>query len=364
MKEEKLYWLAFSAFNPIGPKRFSLLYDYFGSAKKAWQAKREKLLKIGLSSKIVSSFERFRKDFDPASYFLRLQKQSISAITIDDKNYPKNLKEIEDAPFLLYIKGKLKPEDYLAIAVVGSRKATNYGRQTTASLVTDLALQGITIVSGLAYGVDSVAHRTALEVGGRTIGVWAGGLDTLSGFRKNLEREIIGKGSAVISEFPLGFVPNRTTFPQRNRIISGLSLGVLVTEAAKRSGSLITASYAAKQGREVFAVPGPINSFFSDGTAFLLKSGAKLVLRADDILEELEIEGKPLKSKTKKVVPETKEEEIILSILRQGSKSLDELVRLSEMETSQVLPILTMMEIKGKVKKGQGGNYSLFDKSR
>lgn len=362
MKDEKLYWLAFSAFTPIGPKRFSLLIDYFGSAKKAWQAKREVLLKIGLSSKIVSSFEKFKKGFDPASYFLRLQKQGISVLAIDDKNYPKNLKEIEDAPFLLCIKGKLKPEDNLAIGVVGSRKATSYGRQVTESLVTDLALAGMTIVSGLAYGVDSVAHRTALEVGGRTIGVWAGGLDTLSGFRKNLADEIIKKGSCVVSEFPLGFSPNRTTFPRRNRIISGLCLGILVTEAAERSGSLITASYAAQQGREVFAVPGPINSFFSQGTAFLLKSGAKLVLRAEDILEELEIEGKPLKGKLAKVVPETKEEEVLLSILRQGTKSLDELVRLSKMKIEVVLPILTMMEIKGKIKNLGGGNYSLFDK--
>jgi len=322
------------------------------------------LLKIGLSSKIVSSFEGFRKSFNPSSYSLQLTKEGISVVTIKEKGFPKNLKEIDDAPFLLYLKGKLKPQDEQALGVVGSRRATDYGRQVTQSLVTDLALQGITIVSGLAYGVDSVAHRTALEVGGRTIGVWAGGLDTLSGFRKSLAEEIIDKGSAIVSEFPLGFFPNKTTFPRRNRIISGLSLGVLVTEAAKRSGSLITASYAASQGREVFAVPGSINSFFSQGTAFLLKSGAKLVLGAEDILEELEIEKKPLAGKLAKVVPKTKEEEILLSLLKEGSKNLDELVRLSKIKIGKVLPALTMMEIKGKVKKSQGGNYSLFDKSR
>lgn len=360
-KEERLYWLAFSAFTPIGPKRFSLLLDYFGSAKNAWKAERHELLKIGLSQNLVSSLERFKKSFDPASYFNQLKCQGISFLTIKEKDFPKNLKEIDDCPFLLYVKGKLKPEDSLAISVVGSRKATSYGRQVTASLVTDLALAKITIVSGLAYGVDSVAHRTALEVGGRTIGVWAGGLDTLSGFRKNLAEEIIKKGSAIISEFPLGFSPNKTSFPRRNRIISGLSLGVLVTEAAKRSGSLITASYAATQGREVFAVPGPVTSFFSEGTAFLLKSGAKLVLRADDILEELEIKKRPDK-KSYKIIPETKEEGIVLLLLQEGEKSLDELVRSSKMKVDQVLPLLTMMEIKGKIKKGEGGNYTLIDK--
>lgn len=361
-KEESLYWLAFSAFEKIGPKRFSLLLDYFGSAKKAWGAERSKLLKIGLSQNLVSSFERFRKTFDPKDYFNQLKKQEISFMTIKEKDFPKNLKEIDDCPFLLYVKGKLKPEDNLAIGVVGSRKATSYGRQVTQSLVTDLALAKITIVSGLAYGVDSVAHKTALEVGGRTIGVWAGGLDTLNGFRKTLAGEIIKKGSAVISEFPLGFSPNKTTFPRRNRIISGLCLGVLVTEAAKRSGSLITASYAAQQGREVFAVPGPVTSFFSEGTAFLLKSGAKLVLRADDILEELEITKRPDR-RSFKIVPETKEEGILLFLLKEGEKSLDELVRSSKMRVDQVLPILTMMEIKGKIKKSQSGSYCLIDKS-
>jgi len=361
-KEEKLFWLAFSAFGKFGPKRFALLLSFFGSARKAWQAQNKEFVKIGLSPNLISSFDEFRKNFDIQEYFNKLKRQNITVLLIKEKTYPKNLREVDDAPFLLYVKGRLEPEDNLAVGVVGSRKATSYGRQVTENLVGGLCFQNITIVSGLAYGVDSVAHKTALAVGGRTIGVWAGGLDTLSGFRKKLAEEIVKKGSCIVSEFPLSFSPNKTTFPQRNRIISGLSLGVLVTEASKRSGSLITASYAASQGREVFAVPGPITSFLSQGTAFLLKQGAKIVLDEEDILEEFNIEKKKKEQKQKEIKPETKEEEILLSLLKEGEKSLDELVRLSELEAFQVLPVLTVMEIKGKVKKQTGGVYVLIDK--
>ena len=291
MLPERLFWLAFSAFPLIGPKRFALLFEYFRDARTAWQADAGTLLKLGLRSETVNSFVNFRNNFDLKSYFNELKREGISFLTLADSDYPANLKEIDDAPFLLYIKGRIKKEDEIAIGVVGSRRATTYGQQVTQSLVKDLVLKKITIISGLAFGVDTIAHQTALD-GGRTIGVWAGGLDTLVGFQKRVSEEIVRKGSAILSEFPLGFSPNKTTFPQRNRIISGLSLGILVTEAAARSGSLITASFAASQGREVFAVPGPITSFYSAGTAFLLKQGAKLVTNVEDILEEIDKEEK------------------------------------------------------------------------
>lgn len=360
-KEERGCWIGFSCFTPIGPKRFALLRKYFGSAERAWKAKKETLLKIGLKEKLVFDFDNFRKTFDPSSYILRLEKLGIKTLLIEDKDYPENLKNVDDAPFLLYIKGELKPQDSLAIAVVGTRNITSYGKEVTESLVADLVASGLTIVSGLAYGVDSIAHNTALATGGRTIGVWAGGLDSvIPGYRKYLVEKIIKtKQGAIISEFPLDFHPMPATFPLRNRIISGLSLGVLVTEAAQDSGSLITASHAANQGREVFAVPGPITSRLTAGTARLLKSGAKLVYNVKDILEELDLGERAQKIVAKTVLPETKEEAKILELLENEARHIDEIVRLTGMETAKVASVMTQMELKGKVKNLGGMVYTL-----
>lgn len=360
-RKEKDYWVAFSAFSPIGPKRFQLLRKYFGSAKKAWEAKREELLKIGLKEKLVSEFIKFRLDFNLPSYFLRLEKLGVKIITIEDKNYPENLKNIDGAPFLLYIIGQILPADSLAIGVVGTRKITSYGREVTEKLVADLAVSELTIVSGLAYGVDSIAHNSALQSGGRTIGVWAGGLDTVtSGFRQSIIEKILKSNSgAIISEFPLGFHPSRVTFPQRNRIIAGLSLGVLVTEAAGDSGAIITANFAKKQDRPVFAVPGPITSSLSKGTADLIKKGAKLVYSVGDILGELKIEKRREGERARRVLPENKEEEVILNLLKDETKQIDEIIRETRLGTGKVISLLTMMEIKGKIKNLGGGTYGV-----
>jgi len=361
MREEKNYWVAFSAFPQIGPKRFSLLRKYFGSAKRAWEAKKETLLKIGFSEKLVFDFIKFREGFDLSSYFLRMEKLQIRAITFEDKEYPESLKSTADRPFLLYLIGEIKPQDSLALGVVGTRKITSYGREVTETLVTNLAAFSLTIVSGLAYGVDSVAHNAAIESGGRTIGVWAGGLDSVfPGYRKNLVEKIIkNKKGAVISEYPLGFSPRVSTFPQRNRIIAGLSLGVLVTEAAEDSGSLITAKFCQKLKRPVFAVPGPITSSLSGGTAKLLKEGAKLVYNVKDILNELKIEQKVKIQEARKILPDDKNEEMILKILEREPKSVDQIVRESKRETGEVVAILALMEIKGKIKDLGGAVYAV-----
>jgi len=360
-KDEKLYWVGFSAFPGIGPKRFALLRKNFGSVRKAWRAKREDLLKLGFSEKLVSDFDKFREEFNLSSYYLRLIKQKIEVINIEDKDYPENLRNINGAPFLLYLMGKILAKDSLSIGVVGTRKMTAYGKEVTERLVADLVASGLTIISGLAYGVDSVAHQTALEVGGRTIGVWAGGLDSVEpGFRKNIVEKILKTGrGAVISEFPLDFNPSRGTFPARNRLISGLSLGVLVTEAAEDSGSLITAAHAVKQGRKVFAVPGPITSALTAGTAKLLKSGAKLVYSVKDILEELNIAHSAKCIVAKEILPEDKNEAIILDLLKNEEKHIDELVRQSGFDTAKVTSIISMMEIKGKIKNLGGMVYCL-----
>ncbi len=360
-RREKIYWIGFSAFPGIGPKRFALLRKYFGNAEKAWKAPKESLVKIGLSEKLIDEFRSFRQKIDPSSLFLRLEKLRIKTITIEDKNYPNRLKSLDNAPFVIYIKGQLKPQDELAIAVVGTRKISSYGRQVTESLVADLVAAGLTIVSGMAYGVDILAHNTALSTDGRTIGVWAGGLDNLDpGFRKNLVEKILKtKQGAIISEFPLGLNPSRGTFPARNRLISGLSLGVLVTEAAQGSGSLITAEHAAKQGRKIFAVPGPITSQLTAGTAKLLQSGAKLVYHVKDVLDEIDLTERWGKIKAKMVLPESQEEAEILKILENETKHLDQIVRESCLETPQVMSLISLMEIKGKIKNLGGMIYTI-----
>ena len=225
---------------------------------------------------------------DFSSSFIRLCENKIECQILADKNYPENLKKIDNPPLKLFVRGKIKTIDRKALAVVGSRKMSYYGKKVTQKLVADLIKEKITIVSGLARGIDTIAHQTALKMGGRTIAVLAGGLDKIyPPENKDLAEKIIKGHGAVVSEFPLGQSAVAENFPIRNRIISGLSLGTLVIEGAAKSGSLITARYAAEQGREVFAVPGPIDAIGSQAPLFLIKQGAKLVETLEDILEEL-----------------------------------------------------------------------------
>lgn len=358
--EEKYYWLAFSAFNQgIGPVRFKLIVDYFGSAENAYKASEKELRAVGLPEKILLSFLSFRQRFDLEKYLKELAKKEVSFLTLKDKEYPELLKQISDPPYVLYIKGKLLPEDNLAIAVVGTRKITSYGRQVTEKIAGDLSVNGLTIVSGLARGVDTCAHVSALTYGGRTIAVLGCGVDVIYPAENvRLYHEIVNGHGAILSEFPLGMITARGTFPARNRIISGLSLGVVVTEGAEDSGSLITAGYAAEQGREVFAVPGPITSSLSKGPADLIKKGAKLVYDVKDILEELNIKQKTLAVKAKEILPESKEEGIILELLKNESLHIDELAKRAGMEISKLTSLLTMMEIKGKIRNLGNMTYS------
>ena len=286
-KDDKPYWLAFNCFDGIGPLRFKLLLEYFGTAKAAWEAEKQELVKIGLGQSLVENFCLFRQSFDILGYLERIKKAKVYVLTLKDEEYPKLLKEIQTAPPVLYIKSKnteiiRRSYHNLCMAVVGTRKITSYGRQVTEALVSDLVAHGLTIVSGMAKGVDSLSHKTAIENGGLTIAVLGSGVDVIYPPENRKLWEEISENGAVVSEFPLGYPAVPGNFPARNRIISGLSLGVLVTEAAEDSGALITASCAAEQGREVFSVPGPITSPLSKGTAELIKKGAKLVYNVNE----------------------------------------------------------------------------------
>ena len=358
MDEETKCRVAFSVFPGIGPVRFKLLLNFFGSAKEAWEAPVDTLKNIKLGDKLVSEFDRFRHTFDSSSYITRLENNHISVLTQTNPRYPKLLKAIADAPFLLYVKGK-KPKIPIRldrmIGVVGTRRITPYGKEVTERLVAGLVAYGFTIVSGLAYGVEAVAHETAIKEGGTTIAVLGCGIDIIAPpSNARLYDKIAGGAGAIVSEMPLGLRPNKGLFPARNRIISGLSLGVVVTEGADDSGALITARNAAEQGREVFAVPGPITSRYSAGPAKLLKNGAKLVERVEDIVEELHIEPTSKKGRFAGDPPErqgqTKEEQKILMMLAEKRIHIDELVRESGLTMQIIGSTITVLEMRGVIK--------------
>ncbi len=292
MEEERNYWVAFSVFPGIGPVRFGLLRNYFGSAQAAWHAGVGELRAIHLGDKLVDQFVAFRRAFVLDDYLGRLKTLGVHVLTLNDPRYPKRLKEIPYAPFVLYVKARVTKEKLnldRTIAVVGTRNITPYGREVTKRIVEGLVSSGFTIVSGLAYGVDAAAHQAAIDAGGKTIAVLGCGIDIIAPPSNARLYRCIGEEGhgAIVSEMPLGLRPDKGRFVARNRIISGLSMGVVVTEGADDSGALITARNAAEQGREVFAVPGPITSPYSRGPAKLIQQGAKLITDVDDILEEL-----------------------------------------------------------------------------
>ncbi|MAG59771.1 DNA-protecting protein DprA [Candidatus Woesebacteria bacterium] len=368
---ERESWIAFSAFPQIGPARFTLIKKYFGNAKKAWKAPIGEYIKIGFSKKLADSFEKFRKEkFDIGSYLVQLDKLGIQVLRYDDTDYPERLKKIDDSPYILYVRKSLKSIRSIkntidikglsdvSVAVVGTRKMTSYGREVTERLVTELVNAGVTIISGLALGIDSVAHRTAIDTGGRTIAVLGGGLDEIyPPSNRQLAAEILGKDRGLLlSEYPLFYPSMPQNFPVRNRIVSGLSQGIVVVEGMKKSGTLLTASSAASQGREVFAVPGPITSPTSQAPNFLIRQGAKLVESAEDILEELKIESRVVKMEARKVIPETKEEKKLLKVLETEGLDIDTIVRMSGLQAGVVLGTLTQMELKGLV-RNMGGIY-------
>ena len=290
--------------------------------------------------------------------FKNMDSKNIKKINIESGAYPEILKEIHDPPKALYIRGDFNDKDKIAVAIVGTRNFTSYGKQATENIAGDLAEAGITIVSGLAKGIDTFAHKAALERGGRTIAVLGGAVDSKSLYPSCNRRlaDKITQNGAVVSEYPPETKSERYFFPQRNRIISGLSLGVVVMEAPEKSGALITASCALEQNREVFAIPGSIYSKNSTGTNKLIQMGAKLVANVNDILEELNLPL--LEEKRKKFKPENKQEEILVDILTKEPVHLDEITKKSNLDVGIVNSTLISLELKGIVKNTGGGYYT------
>lgn len=363
MKENLLkYWLAWNKLSDIGPKRFYQLVEYYGSAEAAWQAKPAELCKIlNLNPKI--SFRLFEEKnlIVPEQEVDLIYHHKVNALTIEDGLYPENLKTIHYPPPVLYFKGTILELDKNSISIVGSRKATYYGKMIAEKLSKELAFAGLTIISGMARGIDTAAHKGALSsVNGRTIAVLGCGIDHIYPPENRRLAQEIQESGAIMSEFPLFTLPERQNFPRRNRVISGISLGTVVVEAAKKSGALITADFALEQGREVFAIPGNINSPLSNGSHNLIKQGAKLVENHQDILDEIHI-ALPQKTIEKEVVKEynslTEEEKIIYRIMTKEPTQIDDIIGVSKLSASKVSEMLLSLELKDLIKEIEGKRF-------
>jgi len=353
------YWVGFSLIPGIGHVKFTQLENYFGSLENAWQAAPVDLKHSGLDRNSINAITSWRDKVSLEAEMEKLERYGVKVLTWHDADYPSRLKEIYDYPPVLYVRGSLLPEDEWCLAVVGTRRATVYGRQVTEEIVADLAQSRITIVSGLARGIDSIAHSSALDNGGRSIAVFACGLDVVyPAENANLARRIMQQG-ALISEYPLGARPKAENFPRRNRIMSGMSLGVLIVEAGETSGAMITARLALEQNREVFAVPGSILSPASRGTNHLIQEGAKLVGHYTDILEELNLTAVARQVELKEVIPASETESLLLKQLSAEPTHIDEVCRSSGLPISTVSSTLAMMELKGLVKQVGAMNYAL-----
>lgn len=358
--KELIFYHAFSCVGGFGPQRFKKLLAYFETLEQAWHASQEELLASGLSPAITEAFLEKRTTLSPERMFSELEKENIEIITQEQANYPPLLKEIPSAPAVIYARGKLDVLKNKSLAVVGSRKFTQYGERVTQNLCRELVRANLSIVSGLALGIDAITHRATLEAEGTTIAVLGSGIDDETIYPRdnfNLAKEILSSDGLLITEYPPKTPSLKQNFPARNRIMAGLTLGTLVTEAAQDSGSLITAGLALEFGREVFAVPGPIFSPQSAGTNYLIKNGAKLVESAADILQELNLSTRQQPTPPRIYEPKTKEEKKIWSILSSDPLHVDKISKLTKLNPASVSSVLTMMEIEEAVKNVGGQNY-------
>jgi DNA processing protein len=347
----------------IGSVRLAKLLEIFGNPENIFKAPLEKLIQVsGIGQEIATQIVSLKiEDLDRELTLAK--KYNLKIVTLEDEDYPKSLKNIPGAPLVLYIKGKLKDEDQLAIGIVGSRRASFYGLTNAHKIASELSQKGFTIISGMARGIDAYAHKGAIEAQGRTIAVMGSGFDHIYPKENKELAEDIARNGAVISEFPMDMLPLKQNFPRRNRIISGLSLGLLVVEAAKNSGALITADFALEQGRDVFALPGKIDSHTSFGTNGLIKQGAKLVSCVEDIIEEFEI---PLAHSIKKEAQteieaksklDNEDEAALFNCISKDTIQLDELVEKTNLDISKVSDILLRLQLKKLIRQLPGKHF-------
>jgi DNA processing protein len=357
VRDPRQYWVAFSLVKGIGAVRFQALMNYFGDPQIAWGAPVEALKEAGLNDKVIENLVLMRSSVDLEKIWDQIEAKGISVLTQADENYPKRLKEIEQPPPVLYVQGDLIAGDEWSAAIVGTRRVTAYGRQVAEEVSRSLARNSLTIISGLARGVDSIAHKAALDAGGRTIAVLGSGIDRIYPPENRQLAEQIKAAGVLISEFPPGTPPEASNFPQRNRLISGLSLAVIVIEAGQSSGALITAGFAADQGREVFAVPGNITSPGSVGANRLIRDGAHPLLNAEQVLEMLDLEKAPEQRTARLTLPSDALESELIETLGTEPMHVDEITNRTEIPVEKVTATLALMELKGMVRQVGGMQF-------
>ena len=352
------YWVGFNRIPNLGTVTFRHLERYFGSLGEAWIASLGELKAAGIDDKRSRAIISHRAGISPDGEMEKLDRARVKTINWHDPMYPPRLKEISDPPPVLYLRGEILPEDERSVAVVGTRKATAYGREAARTLAQDLSRCGVTIVSGLARGIDAIAHRAALDSQGRTIAVFGNGLDIVYPSEHTKLSHEIAEAGAIISEHPLGAKPEARHFPRRNRLISGMTLGSLVIEAPEASGALLTVRHALEQNREVFCVPGSIFSPSSRGTNALIREGAKLVLDYRDILEELNLTAVAHQIEMRGLIqPEDENESLLLEHIAHEPVHIDDIRRRAQLSITIVSSTLAMMELKGLVKQVGSMNY-------
>jgi len=357
LDDPRRYWVAWNLVKGIGAVRFRTLLSAFGDAQSAWQASPEALREAGLGEKVTGNVVKMRAQISLDKVWEKLEAGNIQVLTWDDEAYPRRLKEIDQPPPVLYLRGNLLPEDEWAVAIVGTRRVTAYGRQVAEEMASGLARNGVTVISGLARGVDSIAHQAALDAGGRTIAVLGTGVDQIyPPENRRLAEQMLQQG-ALVSDYPLGTPPDGINFPPRNRIISGLALAVVVVEAGLTSGALITASFAAEQGRDVFAVPGNITAVQSQGTNRLIQDGATPLLNPQQVLEALNLTMVSEHRSARQVLPTDPIEKQVYQVLSSEPLHVDEIRMRTDMPIEQVSATLALMELKGMVRQVGGMNY-------
>ena len=357
MKGNTKYWIGFNLVKGIGPVRLEKLLHYFGDIQTAWEARSYQIQAAGLNETLLQRMIDIRNRVSLDVLEQEINSQGIKVLTWDDPEYPDRLRQITQSPFVLYIKGEIDTDDIWSVAIIGTRRYSAYGQQVAENLSHTLAHNGITIISGLARGIDGIAHKAALAAGGRTIAVLGSGLDKLYPPEHRDLANLISKQGALISDYPLGTPPDGSNFPPRNRIISGLSKCIIVIEAGEKSGALITATYAAEQGKEVFSVPGKITSPMSRGTNLLIKQGAHPLLDPQDVLDMLNMTLVAEQRVIRKGLPEDPKEAVLYQTVGDEPLHVDEISSLVDMPIEEVTSTLALMELKGMVRKTFGMKY-------
>lgn len=359
--EEREAWLALNMVPHVGPATFAALLDHFGTARRILKAPRKTLECIpGVGPITAKAIRSFPVEETVAREQKRVTTRGLRFVTLRDTGYPVPLQEIPQPPPVLYLRGSWEDQDRRAVAIVGSRNPTPYGREVAERLAFDLATRGLTIVSGMARGIDAAAHRAALRPGGRTVAVLGSGADVIYPSEHRKLAEAIAERGALLSEFPLGTGPLKGNFPQRNRLISGLSLGVIVVEAGVDSGALITANHALEQGKEVFAVPGLVTGRLSRGCHGLIKAGAKLTEGWEDVVEELRaltFYPREVVSPIRSLPAVDGEETRVLQLLGAEPLHIDAVIAGSKLPVPAVAAALLSLEMKGWVKQFSGKTF-------